>query len=147
MKRKTEPIVLWVSLLALAAGFCAASLRADERRPLSGNYKVISATDVGRGLTRVVLRIRLYNPTADNVSVEKLSMLMEPGARTGHAASLQVSSHRSGEITQEFTVLTGEYRRWQRGGPLMLLVSSPGPDGKTKTVPVRLWPDLHLGVK
>jgi len=140
-------MLLWAFLLILAAGFCADSARAEELRPLSGAYKVIRATDVGKGLCRVALRIHIQNPSVANLPVQRLTMPREPAARAGHAVSLEVPSHGSGEITQDFTVPTGEYRHWLRGGPLVLLLGVPGPDGKTRNMPVRLRPSPVEGVR
>lgn len=80
-----------------------------------GSYTVVQTTSVGRE-TQVTLRLRLLNPGAQAVSVERLTLLsLHPVAAKDPPAPILLGAHSTQEITEEFTIPTPEYQLWQKG--------------------------------
>jgi hypothetical protein len=103
-------------LTILLLVFATDALPAAESTPhVFGSYAVMHATSAGRD-TRVELRLRLVNPSAQAVSIERLAVFyLHPAAAKLLTNPILVEAHTTQEISQEFTIPTPEYELWQKG--------------------------------
>lgn len=115
-------------LLAIATSMLLAAESPNHPHVL-GSCAVVKTTNVGQD-TQVELRVRIVNPSEQAVFVEKLRLLA-PGPAAGRPlpSAVQISAHSEQEITQAFTIHTGQYRLWHRGGRAFLIVGMRRDDG------------------
>jgi hypothetical protein len=123
-------------LLAITTGIVPA---ANPRAPhLFGSYTVLQATNIGRA-TQLELRVRLVNPNAQVVSVEKLTLVgVHPMLANALPAPVLLSAHGAQEMTQEFKLPTPEYQAWQQGLRPLLRVEMRTEKGGRVSQTVRL---------
>lgn len=107
-------LVNTVLLLVFATGIAVGAESETIPRVL-GSYSGAQLTTVGRE-THVLLHLRLENPGAQAVSIERLTLLSRYPAATRHPATpISLAAHSRLEIDEEFTVPTPDSQSWQRG--------------------------------
>jgi len=103
-----------VLLLVLATGV-AAGAETGTIPHVFGSYSGAQLTTVGRE-THVVLHLRLENPGAQAVSIERLTLLSRrPGAATRPPHPILLGAHSTLEIDEEFTIPSPDSQSWQKG--------------------------------
>lgn len=121
-------------LLALSISLAHASTVPQ----LSGSYKILEKTDQG-GQTRAKLQLRLVNPTARDLHIQRITLWdFHPLKGGTRACSLIVHAASSANTVQEFTIPRAELDLWRRGTRPRVVLQIAIPNGHPSTAVVRL---------
>jgi hypothetical protein len=110
---------------------------------ISGTYQVVGRTEAG-AQTRVRLKVHLTNHGRTLVHIDRLGLEdVTLSVRTAHkekaqACSVAIAAGGAADTTQEFTIPRPEFRTWQQGGALRLLLEIEVRGGHKTTEAVRL---------
>jgi len=130
------------SYLLFVAGLFVITIRfaqADDASQLSGSYRVVHKTDLGRQ-ARVRLEVHLINHGPRDLHIQRLTLwdFSHPDKGGTQACSLVVHTGASADSTQEFTIPRSEFDLWKRGTRPRLVLEIKMPGDRQTTQVVRL---------
>jgi hypothetical protein len=128
--------------LLIAAALVAPSIGpayASAAPRLSGSYRILEKTDRG-GETRTKLQLRLVNPTARDLYIQRVTLwdFSHPSKRGTRPCTLVIHAASSVSTVQEFTIPQAELDLWKRGTRPRVVLELATPNGHPSSAVVRL---------